>query len=223
VITVNELASELGLSGEESATIYIYAIWDDCPWIEACDLYYPLEMAKNGGITEEEILSHATASDREDGSPIEAGYHENGTSFYIADYSADDFIQFVHSGSCTESLTVTDSAGSTYKKMITVYIADTSPQTIESDKASRFIDEKYYYAGEEAGGLSDDSVWKCDTEYASELVAAFSNIKNDTPVATYYFDHAKIMTMREYIETNRMFDTHGLLYDFYMRFIAEAF
>ncbi len=33
----------------------------------------PLEQAQSGFITEEEILSHAAAIDREDGSPIFAG------------------------------------------------------------------------------------------------------------------------------------------------------
>ncbi len=40
---------------------------------QAQDLYYTLEQAQSGFITEEEILSHATAIDREDGSPILPG------------------------------------------------------------------------------------------------------------------------------------------------------
>ena len=58
------------LVAEDGGEITLYAVWDDCPWIQAQDLYYTLEQAQSGFITEEEILSHATATDREDGSPI---------------------------------------------------------------------------------------------------------------------------------------------------------
>jgi hypothetical protein len=224
-ITMADLAAELGIAGQDSATVTLYAIWDDCPWIVSQDLYYTLMSAQSGKITEAEILSHATASDREDGSPIAAGHHENGTEFYIADYQMSDFMQFEHSGSVTENLTVTDSVGSTYKKQITVYIVDTEPKVTESDKTSRFIDEKYYSADEDAGGLKEESIWKTNAEYVSELESALYNEEHDRPTETYYFDHEKILSMRRYIETNGMFDAHSqdIMYDFYMKFIAEAF
>ena len=104
-----------------------------------------------GIITDSEILSHATASDREDGSPIEAGFHENGTSFSVPDYQASDFTQFLRGGSCTENLTVVDSAGSIYCKQITVYVVDTTPADVRTERTTRFIDEKYYGSSYERG------------------------------------------------------------------------
>ncbi len=107
----------------------------------------PLLYVKSGTagfITDSEILSHATASDREDGSPIEPGFHENGTSFSIPDYQAADFTQFRHEGSCTENLTVVDSTGSMYYKQITVYVVDTAAVDVKPDGTTRFISEKYY-------------------------------------------------------------------------------
>ena len=86
-IDVKTLAEKAGVTDQNGATITLYAVWDDCPWIKATDLYYTLEQAQSGFITEEEILSHAAASDREDGSPIPPGFHENGTSFSIAEYA----------------------------------------------------------------------------------------------------------------------------------------
>ena len=80
-IAVADLTNAAGVTDQSGATITLYAVWDDCPWIVATNLYYTLEQAQQGVITDSEILSHATASDREDGSPIEAGFHENGTSF----------------------------------------------------------------------------------------------------------------------------------------------
>lgn len=136
----------------------------------ANDLYYTLEQAQSGYITMDEILSHATASDREDGSPILPGTNqaesdpELFTSFTIPDYSPTDFTQFTGNGSCTENLTVTDSEGSTYAKQITVYIVDTTAKEISH--TMRFIDEFYYNQPYELGGLAEDSIWKTDADYA---------------------------------------------------------
>ena len=121
-----------------------------------------MEQAQSGFITDMEILSHATASDREDGSPILPGFHENGTSFSIPDYAMTDFTQFKSSGSCTENLTVVDSVGSVYRKQITVHVVDTAPQEVEPKETTRFINEHYYYQPYENGGIADDSVWKTD-------------------------------------------------------------
>ena len=115
-VDVKALAEAAGVTSQNGAVIPLYAIWDDCPWIQASDLYYTLEQAQSGFITDMEILSHATASDREDGSPILPGFHENGTSFSIPDYAMTDFTQFKSSGSCTENLTVADSVESVYRK-----------------------------------------------------------------------------------------------------------
>ena len=72
-VSVADLIEASGVADQNGAMITLYASWDDCPWIVATNLYYTLEQAQQGGITDSEILSHATASDREDGSPIEAG------------------------------------------------------------------------------------------------------------------------------------------------------
>lgn len=174
------------LTEENQGIVTLYAVWDDCPWIQATDLYYTLEQAQSGFITEEEILSHATASDREDGSPILPGFHENGTSFSIPDYAPTDFTQFQHEGSCTENLTVVDSVGSMYKKQITVHIVDTTPVAVRPEGTTRFINEHYYNQSYENGGLEDDSIWKTDREYAAAIQKAFENLRNDTPIETYY-------------------------------------
>ena len=116
-IDVKALADAAGVTSQNGAVIPLYAIWDDCPWIQATDLYYTLEQAQSGFITDTEILSHAAAFDREDGSPIPPGFHSNGTSFSIPDYAPTDFTQFQGNGSCTEKyFTVVDSSGNVYKK-----------------------------------------------------------------------------------------------------------
>ena len=202
-LTVAELVDRLGVTDQNGANITLYASWDDCPWIVAVNLYYTLSQAQQGFITDSEILSHATASDREDGSPIEPGFHENGTSFSIPDYQTTDFTQFQHEGSCTENLTVVDSAGSMYYKQITVYVVDTAAVDAKPDGTTRFISEKYYGKSYEQGGFGDNSVWKTDPEYVAALRTAFDNLKNDTPIATYRINYETRQAINEYV------DAHG--------------
>ena len=197
-ITVAQLVETAGVTDTDGAVVTVYAAWDDCPWITATNLYYTLNQAQQGFITDSEILGHATASDREDGSPIAPGFHDNGTSFSIPDYQALDFTQFQHEGSCTENLTVVDSAGNTYSKRITVYVADTTARDVEPEGTTRFINEKYYNKPYEQGGLADTSVWKTDPELAAELQSAFDNLKNDTPVASYVLTYETRQQINEY-------------------------
>ena len=220
-LTVAELVDRLGVTDQNGANITLYASWDDCPWIVAVNLYYTLSQAQQGFITDSEILSHATASDREDGSPIEPGFHENGTSFSIPDYQAADFTQFRHAGSCTENLTVVDSAGSMYYKQITVYVVDTAAVDVKPDGTTRFISEKYYEKSYEQGGFEDNSVWKTDPEYVAALRTAFDNLKNDTPVASYVLTYETRQQINEYtaehgVGNSREPDALQKLYDLYL-------
>ena len=220
-LTVAELVDRLGVTDQNGANITLYTSWDDCPWIVAVNLYYTLSQAQQGFITDSEILSHATASDREDGSPIEPGFHDDGTSFSIPDYQASDFTQFQHEGSCTENLTVVDSAGSTYYKQITVYVVDTAAVDVQPDGTTRFISEKYYGKSYEQGGLEDNSVWKTDLEYVAALRTAFDNLKNDTPVASYVLTYETRQQINEYtaehgVGNSREPDALQKLYDLYL-------
>lgn len=221
-VSVADLIEASGVADQNGAMITLYASWDDCPWIVATNLYYTLEQAQQGVITDSEILSHATASDREDGSPIEAGFHENGTSFSIPDYQASDFTQFLRGGSCTENLTVVDSAGSIYCKQITVYVVDTTPADERTERTTRFIDEKYYGSSYEWGGLLDDSIWKTDTAYVSAVRTAFGNLENDAPVETYMINGETRRKIREYVDAHGFGDNReaGALQEMYDRYLV---
>ena len=177
------------LVAEDGGEITLYAVWDDCPWIQAQDLYYTLEQAQSGFITEEEILSHATATDREDGSPILPGTNpapsdpEVFTSFTIPDYQAGEFTNLQHDFATSENLTVVDHTGNTYVKQIMVYVTDTTPKKItqmDLTGVTRFINSKYYHKPYEEGGLEDNSIWKVDPEYKAALESALNNMDNDT-------------------------------------------
>ena len=221
-IAVADLTNAAGVTDQNGATITLYAVWDDCPWIVAENLYYTLTQAQSGYITDSEILSHATAYDREDGSPIAPGFHDDGTSFSIPDYQASDFTQFQREGSCTENLTVVDSAGSTYYKQITVYVVDTTAVAVKPEGTTRFINEHYYNQSEENGGLAADSIWLTDPEYAAALQTAFTNSRNGTAEEVYEFSHEDILAMKQFIDENGFGNTESddALTRFYDRFMA---
>lgn len=219
------------LVAEDGGEITLYAVWDDCPWIQAQDLYYTLEQAQSGFITEEEILSHATATDREDGSPILPGTNpapsdpEVFTSFTIPDYRAEEFTNLQHDFAASENLTVVDHVGNTYVKQIMVHVTDTTPKKptqMDLTGVTRFINSKYYNKSFEEGGLEDNSIWKVDPEYKAALESALNNIDHDTPVETYVFSKETIKQMKQYVETHGIGNSKepDALNNFYNQFLA---
>ena len=216
------------LVAEDGGEITLYAVWDDCPWIQAHDLYYTLEQAQSGFITEEEILSHATATDREDGSPILPGTNpapsdpEVFTSFTIPDYQAGEFTNLQHDFATSENLTVVDHTGNTYVKQIMVYVVDTTPVVEKPEGKTRFISEKYFKLDHEHGGLEENSIWMTNPEYHAALQRAFDNLKNDTPEDEFLIPHETILEMKQYIQDHGIGNSKepDALTEFYNRFMA---
>ena len=216
------------LVAEDGGEITLYAVWDDCPWIQAQDLYYTLEQAQSGFITEEEILSHATAIDREDGNPILPGTNpapsdpEVFTSFMIPDYQESEFTNLQHDFATSENLTVVDHTGNTYVKQIMVYVVDTTPVVEKPEGKTRFISEKYFKLDHEHGGLEENSIWMIDPEYHSALQNAFNNLKNDTPEDEFLIPHETILEMKQYVQEHGIGNSKepGALTEFYNRFMA---
>ena len=216
------------LVAEDGGEITLYAVWDDCPWIQTQDLYYTLEQAQSGFITEEEILSHATATDREDGSPILPGTNpapsdpEVFTSFMIPDYQESEFTNLQHDFATSENLTVVDHTGNTYVKQIMVYVVDTTPVVEKPEGKTRFISEKYFKLDHEHGGLEENSIWMIDPEYHSALQNAFNNLKNDTPEDEFLIPHETILEMKQYVQDRGIGNSKepGALTEFYNRFMA---
>ena len=216
------------LVAEDGGEITLYAVWDDCPWIQAQDLYYTLEQAQSGFITEEEILSHATATDCEDGSPILPGTNpapsdpEVFTSFTIPDYQAGEFTNLQHDFATSENLTVVDHTGNTYVKQIMVYVVDTTPVVEKPEGKTRFISEKYFKLDHEHGGLEENSIWMTDPDYYFALQKAFDNLKNDTPEDEFLIPHETILEMKQYVQEHGIGNSKepGALTEFYNRFMA---
>ncbi len=210
------------LTNVKDEVITVYAIWDDCPNIEAHDLYYTLTQAQNGDITENELLSYAKATDREDGEISPGADLEKGTAFTVWDYQAEDFLNFQHEGSVTETYQVIDSQGNISQKQITVYVVDTTPKEVANAGTTRFINKKYFNKTALNGGLADDSLWRTDAEYNSILRSALENLENDTSEKTYHFTHEDILNMKQFIRDNgvgnsRSEDALTRFYETFMR------
>lgn len=152
------------LTGEDGAMVTLYAIWDDMPGITATDLYYTLEEAQGGAITYEELMSHASAYDREeitDENPsgeLKSGKdEERETAFSIVDYEESDFLNFAHGGSVTITYQAVDAGGNRTRKQIGVYLADTRARPVDTTQTRlRFI------SGEYRNTLAEDSRWRTD-------------------------------------------------------------
>lgn len=218
----------INLAEEQDEVVTLYAIWDDCPGIKSHDLYYTLEQAKSGYITEDELLNQAEAFDLED-NEIPPGTHETN-SFRIIDYQESDFTQFQNSGSVSETYQVIDSYGNIYREQIIVYIVDTVPSVIhtatdnlDKEGTSRFINEKYFNLSYEEGGVENSSVWLLDAEYRQVLMKAFENIENNTPEDEYEFTHKEILEMKEYVKRNGVGNTKSLdgLEKFWEKFLKN--
>lgn len=202
---ISDAREALYLDGEEVVNItdirnkrvILYAIWDDCPWIEVEDMYYSLKDAQNGLITQEELLSHARAYDRECGDSIKYGIdEENSTSFRIIDYNPMNFTTLVSNAEIIQTFEVIDFVGNVYRKAIVVHIVDTESKIQLPIGTTRFIDEKYYHEVYERGGLEENSVWKMDPEYMNLLERAFQNARNNTPIRSYHLTYEDILQMK---------------------------
>lgn len=217
------------LNSSDMAVANMYRVWDYGPLIEGYDLYYTLEQAQSGYITEEELLSHAVAIDEELVTEsnlrgeMEHGIDtERNTSFTVWDYSPTDFTSFTASGSVTETYLAIDSVGNQTKLMVTIHVTDTTPQKVLPVGTTRFISEKYYNAEKEAGGLDEDSLWKIEPDYVEVIREAFCNEENGTPEETYVFTHEDVQKMQEFIEENGIGNTQSdhALTQFYEQFMA---
>lgn len=173
-VQVAVLAREAGVENSDGARIVLYAVWDKMPAIDVSDIYVSLENAKKGKVTEQWLFSFASASDKEDG-VISYGVHEKN-SFVLLDYDSTRYTEAGEEGAVMETFSVTDSSGNVCTREIRVYLVDTSVHTeAEVYGNVRFISSKYFMdedgnlRSEEEGGLGEESIWRCETEFLELL------------------------------------------------------
>ena len=146
----------------------MYSVWDEYPQIVATDRYFALQDALNGYITEERLLSTATASDREDGNVT--------TDLKILDFDQNVVKQFTHAGTFTITYEIIDSVGNVTDKRVTVHLIDAATiKYVPILYSTRFISSEFFDAAYEDGGFRDTSFWRNNEEYRNALAEVLSN------------------------------------------------
>lgn len=173
-VTVSLLAQAVGVENSNGATIKLYAVWDYAPTIRTGDLYYSLQDAQSGAVTEEELSARAEADDREDGTiPYGVGTDH---SFRITDYDGEKFTGCTSDAVVEVTYEAVDSAGNRVEQAISVYIVDTALQEGSAVTGKiRLIDQAYFedaegnLISETEGGLKNTSRWSCDETWRTLL------------------------------------------------------
>lgn len=165
VIDVQDLVTSLGLEYTTGAAIYLYAIWDEEPAIQAPDLYFSLQDARQGRISEEVLAGYARAVDLEDG-VIPYGRNPQN-SFLLTDFDAQKFLNCTTSTEIPVTFRATDCSGNTVERSVVVHIVDTEVKDgTEEMGRPRMISRKYFQnergdlLSEREGGIKESSKWR---------------------------------------------------------------
>ena len=187
----------------QTPVINLYAVWDKGPVIDAEEeIYFTLNEAKRGDITEEELLNYAAAWDKELTGITPGGYlkegedKENHTEFTVCDYDHRQFEALEHNAMITVMYRAADSIGNVTYKQSKVYIVDTASRrdteahTRENARAYlRFISAEYLWT------LDKDSLWNTDPVRHQMLLEA---LDPDTPPQyRMVYTHQDILDAKE--------------------------
>jgi hypothetical protein len=171
---VSELAQKAGVQYQNNGVITLYAIGDYAPVMETADLYYSLEDAQNGVITEKELSGRVKVTDREDGT-IDYGNHEKN-SIVLTDYAEEKFLNVVEETAVEVTYEVVDSAGNRVTQTILVHLVDTAITEgsgavgkIRLIDMDHFMDADGNVVPESAGGLKSTSRWLCEEDLKNLL------------------------------------------------------
>ena len=176
-IAVETLAQRMGITSINGATIIFYAIWDQAPSITAYDMYFPLEQAREGKLTEAYLSTLVKAVDKEDGN-IPYGYNQ-GKGLWMEGYESNRLIQATELDCIPITFVCVDSQGNRTTKAVAVRFADTMRKDPrDTEGAVRFISLEYLLVNPSGntlleankGGLLDTSIWRNQTEYRTLLI-----------------------------------------------------
>lgn len=171
-IAVADLCRLLGIEYTDGAVIPMYALWEHEPTIEASDMFFSIQQAKDGEVTESLIGSMISATDVEDG---DISYGDNGINYLIVkDFDVDRVKNVSDKDVIDIILEAKDSYGNITQKTISITFTDTQiKDRSQSFGKIRFISSKYY-GKNKAGGLMENSRWLNDPEFNSLLRKALA-------------------------------------------------
>jgi hypothetical protein len=173
-VAVSQLAQKAGVQDQNNATITLYAIWDYAPVMETADLYYSLQDAQSGMISEHELAGRVKVMDREDGE-ISYGIHDQNL-LVLTDYDAEVFLNAQEGTDVEVTYETVDSAGNCVDQTICVHLVETAIWDSSTVVGKiRLIDQDYFMdaAGnavpESKGGLKSTSRWLCEEDLKNLL------------------------------------------------------
>lgn len=157
-MTVAALAKEAGVLNTDQAVITIYALSDAVPAVEARDMYFTVQEARSGKLTEAFLCKYARAYDMEDGilTPV------------IMNYDAAAIGRLADRATLPLIFAATDSDGNCTKK--TVYLTVVDTESSRRKIRVRLISKPY---ADLQTGLSEKSVWWNNPVYRALLMKAF--------------------------------------------------
>lgn len=191
------------LSQTDGATVRLYAIWDDAPRfiVESYpNRFFTISQAKDGAITEAELLRTVVAKDRET-NPLEHKTRKNvedsgnDVGVTVFDYDASDFTSLTGFGVVTVTYKVKDDAGNVAFLRIRVTVSDEEPVAPDSVQYLRGISPRYADKGSAEGGLLEESLWRTDETRGAALGRALGGEGG----TTYCLDAEAIAELRSQI------------------------
>ncbi len=208
-------------SGYQAGTSVVFktdrlltASWDKYPEIEAYDRYFTLEQAKNGEITETELLKKVSGTDLEDGTLV------NGIDLIVKDYNALIFTEMTEDKEVEIIYQATDRFGNTINKAITVTVVDISMKESSRKSYVRFISSQFFaddtgnLIPSSQGGLEDTSIWRTNENYRNLLHNTLSKDRMNEEI--WIFTIKDIRAVKDY--TNIYGHVMNELYKFYELF-----
>lgn len=171
-VPVEQLCRALGIEYTDGAEIPLYALWEHVPTIEANDMFFPVEQALQGRITNELIGSYIYATDLEDG---DIKYGDNGVNhLLIKDLDVKKIEKIKDGESISVTIEAKDSYGNIAEKQIKITFAETGVKNSkETFGTIRFISNKYF-DNNKAGGLMENSRWIKDPSFNALLRRALA-------------------------------------------------
>ena len=185
------------LSATNNSTVILYAVWNDNPTFdikqEFPDRYFTVADAQSGAITEEELLSTVTGSDREGVRSIE-----------LVGYVASDYTGVT--GPCVVSQTykITDTYGRISYVTISVHILENESAKSATEQTVRKYDKEYYKYSDgqfveiSEGGLAETSRWLTDDVYNAILEYTVLS-KGTSDNVVYSFSASDLEDIRNHV------------------------
>lgn len=162
----------------DAATITVDTLltarWDAFPEIEAYNRYFTLTQARNGDITEAELLKKVIGTDKEDGTLA------NGNSVIVKGYSSSMFTSITSDFEVEITYQATDSYGNIVEKTVTITVTDTTAKKSSTRRYVRFISSRFFkdtdgnILSSSEGGLEETSIWRWNKDFSLLLEATLS-------------------------------------------------